>query len=78
MQSSAKRRIVLFFVGEVIDVYKQIVLGQEQYLGEHQRGQDGGGLRPFRNNSLQSSLQKFLDPGMYGSSDAVPKLNCTK
>ena len=30
------------FVGEVIDVYKKIVSGQEQCLGVHQRGQDGG------------------------------------
>ena len=41
-------------------------------LGAHQRGQDGGGLRPFGNNSLRSSLQKMLDPVMCGSSDAVP------
>ena len=32
----------------------------------------GGGLRPFRNNSLRSPLQHFLNPGMCGSSDAVP------
>ena len=32
----------------------------------------GGGLRPFRNNSLRSPLQIFLNPGMCGSSDAVP------
>ena len=59
------------FVGEVVDV-SEIVSGQEQYLGAHQRGQDGGGLRPFGNNSLRSSLQKMLDPVMCGSSDAVP------
>ena len=32
----------------------------------------GGGLRPFINNSLRSPLQMFLNPGMCGSSDAVP------
>ena len=35
-------------------------------------GRMGGGLRPFRNNSLRSPLQKILNPGMCGSSDAVP------
>ena len=32
----------------------------------------GGGLRPFGNNSLRSSLQKMLDPDMCDSSDDVP------
>ena len=31
----------------------------------------GGGLRPFRNNSLRSPLQNILNPGMCGSSDAL-------
>ena len=56
------------FVGEVVD----IVWGQEQYLGAHQRGQDGRRIATLRNNSLRSSLQKIVDPGMCGSSDAVP------
>ena len=41
-------------------------------LGHTGEDRMGGGLRPFGNNSLRSSLQKIVDPGMCGSSDAVP------
>ena len=41
-------------------------------LGHTREDRMGGGLRPFGNNSLRSSLQKMLDPVMCGSSDAVP------
>ena len=41
-------------------------------LGHTREDRMVGGLRPFGNNSLRSSLQKMLDPVMCGSSDAVP------
>ena len=36
------------FVGEVIDTVSNIVWGQEQYLGAHQRGQDGRRIATLR------------------------------
>ena len=57
------------FVGEVVYKY----YGTKNSTLRHTREDiQGGGLRPFRNNSLRSPLPNILNPGMCGSSDAVP------
>ena len=51
---------------------KNSMVAKNSTLGHTREDRMGGGLRPFGNNSLRSSLQKIVDPGMCGSSDAVP------